>query len=131
MPTRVQGQRDVALTSLPFRGIAINDASNNTAAVQVYASDSGILFINEFGSETIYTLPVVSDCEGKIFHFYSNVAQTLIILGGTNDVMCGGGQTTYDKMTLTAVIGGWGTIVSDGSSYYFIQGIGTWAAGEV
>lgn len=128
--TRVQGQRDVALSSLPFRGIAVNDADNNTAAVQVYASDSGILFINEHGDTTTYTLPDVADCKGKIFFFYDNIGTSIVILGGTVDKMCGGGYTTYDKMTLTAGVGGWAIIVGDGSKYYCLQGIGTWGAGE-
>lgn len=131
MPTRVQGQRDVALTSLPFRGIAINDASANTNAVTVYASDSGILFINEFQTETTYTLPAVADCKGKIFFFYCNYASAIKILGasGDEDLINGAttGQTSLaDDVTSGTVIGNWGAIIGDGSTYFFVAGIGIW-----
>ncbi len=131
MTTRVQGQRDVALSSLPFRGIAINDDTNNTAAVQVYASDSGILFIQKNTATTTYTLPVVGDCKGKIFFFFSYVEQDLVITGGTTDKMVGGDTTAVvdaDKVTLgTNRLGGWAIIVGDGSNYYALTGTGTWS----
>ena len=131
MTTRVQGQRDVALSSLPFRGIAINDDTLNTAAITVYASDSGILFINKNTATTTYTLPVVADCKGKIFFFYSYVANDLVITGGTTDVMVGGDTSAVvdaDKVTLGGVIGGWAIVTGDGTNYYALTGTGTWTA---
>lgn len=125
---RVQGQRDVALNELAFRGIAINDATNNTAAVTIYASDSGILFINKFAATTTYTLPAVADCKGKVFYFMSYVANNLVI-DGTTSVIVGGNTSAGvagDKVTLTGVIGGWGFIIGDGTNYYFFAGTGTW-----
>ena len=125
---RVQGQRDVALTDLPFRGIAKNDATDNTASVTVYASDSGILFINYFASTTTYTLPAAADCKGKFFVFMSAVASNLVIAGDTSVIV--GGQTSAGivgaTVTLTAVIGGWCVIIGDGTNYYAIPGTGTW-----
>ena len=125
---RVQGQRNVALTELPFRGIAINDATANTAAVTVYASDSGILFINKFAATTTYTLPAVADCAGKVFEFMSYVANNLVIAGATSVIV--GGNTSAGvagaTVTLTGVIGGHGKIVGDGTNYYFFAGTGTW-----
>ena len=125
---RVQGQRDIALNELAFRGIAINDATNNTAAVTVYASDSGILFINKFASTTTYTLPAVADCAGKVFYFYSYVANNLVI-DGTTSVIVGGNTSAGvagNLVTLTGVIGGWGFIIGDGTNYFFFPGTGTW-----
>ena len=130
MTTRVQGQRDVAQIGLPFRGIAINDATDNTAAVTVYASDSGILFINKYAGTTTYTLPAVEDCKGKIFFFFSYVANNLVIQTATGDDLLVGGQTSAgivgDKVTMTGVIGGWGVVIGDGTNYFFFPGLGTW-----
>lgn len=126
--TRVQGQRDVALNELAFRGIAINDATANTDEVAVYASDSGILFINKYAGTTTYTLPAVADCKGKIFHFMSYVANNLVILG-TTAVIVGGNASAGViglKVTLGGVIGGHGYIIGDGTNYYFFAGTGTW-----
>lgn len=128
--TRVQGQRDVALSTLPFRGITINDVDDNTTSVEVYASDSGIMFVNERRSETTYTLPSVADCEGKWFIFYCNHASaTIKISGTTTDVMNGattGIQTLADDITCAGVIGNWGVIFGDGDRYYFFAGTGAW-----
>lgn len=128
---RVQGQRDVALNELNIRGIAINDATNNTASVTVYASDSGIVFINEYAGTTTYTLPAVADCKGKIFTFYDNVGQTIDVVGGTTDKMSGGSAsaTTHaDKVTSGGTLGDSCTIIGDGSSYFVIHYQGTWTA---
>ena len=127
---RVQGQRDVALNELAFRGIAINDADNNTAAVTVYASDSGILFINQYAGTTTYTLPAVEDCKGKVFYFFSYVANNLVIAGASGDALIVGGSTSAGvvgaTVTLTGVIGGWAMIIGDGTNYYCLPGTGTW-----
>ena len=126
---RVQGQRDVALNELAFRGIAINDATANAATVQVYASDSGILFINKFASTTTYTLPAVADCAGKIFYFMAYSAVSIVI-AGTTAVMVGGTAGTPGvvglKVTSTAAIGAWAEIIGDGTNYYCFPGTGTW-----
>lgn len=130
MTTRAQGQRDVAQVGLPFRGIAINDASANTAAVAVYASDSGILFINKYAGTTTYTLPAVEDCKGKIFYFFSYVAQDLVIQTASGDDLLVGGDTSAgivgDKLTGGGAIGIWCVILGDGTNYYAFPGVGTW-----
>lgn len=132
MPTRVQGYRDVAQTMLPFRGIAINDASNNTNAVTVYASDSGILFINEFVDGTEYTLPAVGDCKGKVFFFYDNIGQVITITGGTTGVLSGGTITASvdaDDVVSGGTLGEWCIIIGDGTSYFCLAGEGDWTGG--
>ena len=130
MTTRAQGQRDVAQIGLPFRGIAINDNTNNTTSVTVYASDSGILFINKKAGTTTYTLPAVEDCEGKIFFFFSYVANDLVIQTATGDDLLVGGETTPgivgDTLTGTGAIGIWCAIIGDGTNYFAIPGTGTW-----
>ncbi len=128
MTTRAQGQRDVALTSLPFRGIAINDDTNNTTSVTVYASDSGILFINKKTGTTTYTLPAVADGKGKVFLFYSYVANNLVIAGASSILVGGtsGAGIVGATVTLTALIGGWAVVIGDGSNYFVLPGVGTW-----
>lgn len=131
--TRAQGYRDVKMNGLPFRGIAINDATSNTNAVTVYASDSGILFVNEFESTTTYTLPEVADCKGKWFIFYCNHATAVKVTAPTAsfDLMQGGNSgtvTNADYVTSGGVVGNWGVIFGDGSSYFFFVGQGTWSA---
>lgn len=129
--TRTQGYRDLALTSLPLRGIAINDADNNTDEVTVYASDSGILFINQYGGVTEYILPDVVDCAGKVFFFYDNVGNAITITGGTEGVMSGGtgsATTTSNEVLSSGTQGEWCIIVGDGTSYFCLSGEGTWTA---
>ena len=130
MTTRSQGQRDVAQVGLPFRGIAINDNTNNTTSVTVFASDSGILFINKKAGTTTYTLPAVEDCEGKVFFFYSYVANDLVVQTAAGDDVIVGGSTSAgivgDTVTLTGVIGGWATVIGDGTNYFLLAGTGTW-----
>jgi len=129
MATRAQGDRDVALNELAFRGISIN-ATTNDASPTVYASDSGILFINKYAGTTTYTLPAVEDCAGKIFYFMSYVANNLVIAGASGDAVIVGGNTSAGivgaTVTLTGVIGGHGYIIGDGTNYYFFAGTGTW-----
>jgi len=126
---REQGQRNVAFNELNLRGIAINDATNNTASVTVYASDSGIMFVNEYAGTTTYTLPVVADCAGKMFFFYGNVGNDIVITGGTAAKMSGGTTSAAvdsDKVTGTGAIGIAAMVIGDGSSYFVIPFVGTW-----
>ena len=122
--------RDLALTGAPFRGIAINETGDSNA-VAVVASDSGILFINEFAGSTTYTLPTVTDMKGKWYAFYCNVAQALVVLGGTVAAMSGGSSSAAvddDKVTSGATIGSWCIVTCDGTNYFVFAGTGTWTA---
>ena len=125
---RVQGQRDVALVGLPFRGIAVNDATNNAATVTVYASDSGIMFINEFAGSTAYTLPAVADGKGKWFLFYGGVSQDIVITGVTSVLVGGNASAGLVGATITGggAIGIWCAVIGDGDKWYAIPGTGTW-----
>ena len=122
--------RDLALTSLPFRGIAINE-TGDSGSVTVVASDSGLLFINEYAGTTTYTLPTVADMKGKWYTFYGNVAQDIVITGGTADVMSGGTASAVvdaDKVTGGGAIGIWCAVICDGTNYFVLPGVGTWTA---
>ena len=128
MTTRVQGQRDVAVSSLPFRGIAVNDDTNNTAAVQVYASDSGILFLNEKTSTTTYTLPSVADGKGKFWVFLC-VAGNSIVIASSESLLVGGTTSAGiigATITSAATIGECAMIIGDGDKYYCLPFTGTW-----
>ena len=126
--TRAQGHRNIALNELAFRGISINHASDNTAAVTVYASDSGILFINKFASTTTYTLPAVADCKGKVFYFMAYSAVSIVIQGATAVIVGGTASAGVVglKVTSTAAIGAWAKVIGDGTNYFCFAGTGTW-----
>ncbi len=122
---RVQGQRDVALNELPIRGIAINDATANTASVTVYASDSGIVFVNKFASTTTYTLPAVADGAGKMWWFFGGVANNVVVYGPAATTIYGSaalGRT----FTGTGAIGIGCMVIGDGTYYYAFALGGTW-----
>ncbi len=120
--------RDLALTELPLRGIAINE-TGDSASVSVVASDSGVLFINEFAGTTTYTLPTVDLMKGKAYIFSSNVAQTIVVTGGTTDVMSGGTASAAvdgDKVTSGGNIGDCCAVICDGTNYFVLPFTGTW-----
>ena len=128
MTTRVQGQRDVALSSLPFRGIAINDDTLNTAAITLYASDSGILFINENTATTTYTLPAVADGKGKWYAFFCKAANSIVIAGASSILV--GGTTSAGivgaTVTSAATIGECAIAIGDGDNWFVLPLTGTW-----
>lgn len=122
--------RDTALTELPIRGISYEETTGD-GAVTIVPSDSGIIFVNKYISgATTYTLPSVADCDGKWFWFYNaQTSQALVVDGGTEAKMMGGGQTAYDKMTGTADTGACGFVIGDGSNYFFFEIARSWSAG--
>ena len=128
MTTRVQGQRDVAVSSLPFRGIAINDDTLNTAAITVYASDSGILFINENTATTTYTLPAVADGKGKFWVFFSEAANSIVIASSESLLVGGTNSAGIIGATITSAttIGECAMVIGDGDKYYCLPFTGTW-----
>ena len=120
---RVQGQRDVALNELPIRGIAINDATANTASVTVYPSDSGIIFVNKFATATTYTLPAVADSAGKMFWFF-NVGAGGMLITAPADTLVGehdaaGTTITFDDTS--HMIGVGGMAICDGTNYFWFN----------
>ena len=120
--TRAQGQRDVALNELAFRGIAINDATANTAAVTVYASDSGIFFINKFATATTYTLHPVADGAGKWFWFFNVGAGGMVIASyGSLDNIVAVNDVAADTVTYgttSQMIGSACLVVGDGTNWF-------------
>jgi hypothetical protein len=115
--------RTVALTELPFRGISVNDATDGSASVTVVASDSGVLFVNEYASATTYTLPTVALAKGKMFWFFNVGAGGIVLTGGTTDVMVGLNAAAADTCTFStgsAMIGASAAVFCDGT-YYFVM----------
>ncbi len=118
--------RDVALNELPLRGISINaETSDNTVAITVVPSDSGIIFINKETSGTVtYTLPAVALGKGKMFWFYEGTAKQLDIYCATSSII---GDATGQTATGTAVLGTCAMVVGDGTYYYLFEISGAWS----
>ena len=127
MTTRTQGQRDVGLSELPIRGIAI-ETTSGTGAVTVYASDSGIMFINKYTTgDTTYTLPTAAASKGKWWFFFNaQTSYNITITGGTTDVMVVDEGTAADECYCADEIGECCMVIGDGTSYYVFVMHGTW-----
>jgi len=128
MTVRVAGSRDIALSEMNLRGISINDATNGSATINISASDSGIIFINKFATNTTYNLPAVADGAGKMFWFFDGQAtNTSAITSPTASTLVSVNSATNTTVTSSAGAGQCGIIIGDGSYYYFFEIIGTWA----
>jgi hypothetical protein len=121
--------RDLALNELPIRGISINPDADNTNAITVVPSDSGIIFINnETGTGTItYTLPAVADGAGKWFWFYNGQTTRAIAIHATTSILVGLDTTTGSTFTSDAVIGSAAMVIGDGTNYHVFILKGTWS----
>jgi len=121
--------RDLAMTEMPMRGISINPESGGSAAITVVPSDSGLVFVNKYTTNTVYTLPTATLCKGKYFWFFNAQATaTIALTGGTADVMIGADDTAADTITDNNAIGNWAFVIGDGTNFYVITGVGTWSA---
>jgi len=115
--------RDVALTELPIRGISINDATTGSAAVTVVASDSGVIFWNQYASATTYTLPTAALGKGKWFWFFNQGAGGMVISDGEVDTIVGLNGAAFDTLTFStgsAMIGAACLAISDGTYWAVI-----------
>ena len=120
--------RNVALSEMNFRGISVNPASGGSTAITVVASDSGVIFINKFATNATYTLPAVASGAGKMFMFYDGQAtNTTAITSPTASTLVSVNSATNTTVTSSAGAGQCGIIIGDGSLYYFVEIIGTWA----
>jgi hypothetical protein len=112
--------RTVGNTAIPFRGISVNTSET---AITVYASDSGILFVNSNSSACTYTLPAVADAKGKMFWFTCKGAGGIVITGGTTDVMVGLNAAEADSCafsTSSQKIGASCAVFCDGTNYFLM-----------
>ena len=112
--------RDVALTELPIRGISINTADS---AITLVASDSGVIFWNQYASATTYTLPTAALGKGKWFWFINSGAGGMVITDGAVDTMVGLNGVAFDTLTFStgsAMIGAAAIAISDGT-YWFVM----------
>lgn len=117
--------RDLVLSVMNLRGIHINTA---TAAYSLVPSDSGILFINDYGTDTTYTLPLVADGAGKMFWFLNAEATTKTIIAA--QTACIKGQDATAKTSCTSkAIGDWAIVTGDGTNYFFFSTQGGWTLG--
>ena len=117
--------RTVALNEMNFRGLSINTGETSLA---VAASDSGVIFIQNYASACTYTLPSVAAGKGKMFIFVNaNTATSTVIEAGSALIV--GTTTAGDpKQTLTSVAVGDAAIVyGDGTNWFWVNlAIGAW-----
>jgi len=117
--------RDIALSELPIRGISINTLTGADADITVVPSDSGILFVNKYTTETTYTLPAVADGAGKWFWFFNGQTSAEIKIKGTT--ACIVGDATDQYATGSADTGTCAFVIGDGTYYYLHEIYGDWA----
>ena len=119
--TRTHGWSDIQL-----RGIHVNTA---TAAYTLTRDDSGIFFLNQYTTNTIYTLPAIADSKGFIaFFMNANTTSTIAITSPTADTMVANDDATATTNTCAADCGSWALVIGDGTYYYCFEGSGTWTA---
>ena len=122
--------RDVALTELPMRGISVNTLAGADSSITVVPSDSGILFVNKYTTETTYTLPAVADGAGKWFWFFNGQGSAAIKVAATTAIVLG-----IDSATGTVITSGSNTsdsclVVGDGTNYFAFILDGSWTSGS-
>ena len=127
MAVRVPQARDVALNEMNFRGFTINTAET---AITVDASDSGIIFLQNYATATTYTLPAVGLGAGKMFKFVciNTATKTLVTTSDATALIKGTYTAGAAKTTITSgAIGDSVTIVGDGTYWYVLEGFkGAW-----
>lgn len=124
-------ERTTPLTEMNWRGFDLNDSS---ATVTVYPSDSGVIFMNAYTSgNTVYTLPAVADCAGKMFFFYNAKTDYYLTLdlasGDTDKIVCAD-SIVGDAVSCAADAGEWAWVMCDGTYFYVLEGHGTWGVTE-
>jgi len=117
--------RTYGFTQMPLRGYHTN---TDTAAYTLTRDDSGIVFLNQYTTDTAYTLPACADGIGCIFWFMNaNTTSTLQIISPTANTLVINDDATATNNTCTAVCGSWCFVIGDGTYWYCFEGSGTWA----
>ena len=117
-------ERTVPLSELNLRGIMTNTAAG---PVTLYASDSGILFLNTYAGDIEYTLPAVADCKGKMFLFFNADDQDLKITSAAANISVYGqtGITEQTSVTYSDKPGAACAVMCDGTFFLFLNFCGT------
>ena len=117
--------RTVPLSEMNWRGLHIN---TDTSAYTLVASDSGVIFIQNYASATTYTLPAVGTGAGKVFMFVNANTATSTVITSTTALIVGTTTAGAAKTTLTSVaVGDSAIIVGDGTNWFWInQAIAAW-----
>ncbi|KKL50755.1 hypothetical protein LCGC14_2302300 [marine sediment metagenome] len=124
MTARVPQARDVALNEMNFRGLAIN---TDETAITLVASDSGIMFLQNYASATTYTLPAVATGAGKMFMFLNANTAASTVITSTTALIIGTTTAGAAKTTLTSIaVGDWGIIVGDGTNWFWFASPTVW-----
>jgi len=118
--------RDVVLNEMNFRGLHINVV---TASYTIVPSDSGIIFFNDYGTATTYTLPAVADAAGKMFWFVNGESAVATVVAA--QTACIKGPRAAVCTTLTSVaVGDHLIITCDGTNYFVVSmGLLVWSIG--
>ena len=125
MTARVPGARDVALNEMNWRGLSINTAET---AITLVASDSGIIFLQNYAIACTYTLPDVATGAGKMFMIVNVNTATSTVITSTTALIKGTYTAGAAKTTITSgAMGDSVVIVGDGSYWYTMAGFkGAW-----
>jgi len=120
MTARVPGARDVALNEMNFRGFVINTAET---AITLVASDSGIMFLQNYATACTYTLPDVATGAGKMFMFSNINTAARTVVTSTTALIKGCSTAGAACTTLTdGSMGNFLIIVGDGTYWYVVAG---------
>ena len=122
--------RNIALNELPMRGISINTLSGANAAIAVVPSDSGILFVNKYTTQTTYTLPPVAEGAGKAFWFYNGQGSAAIKVKAQSAILVGRDSVTGAVLTSASNVSDSCVVFGDGTNYYAIILDGSWTTGS-
>ena len=114
--------RDLVLTEWAFRGIHINTA---TSSYDLVPSDSGIMFVNDYGTATTYNLPAVALGKGKIFFFLNSEGAAATVISASTACIKGR-QAAVCTVLTSAAVGDWAMVVGDGTNYFLFAEAGAW-----
>ncbi len=111
--------RTLPLNEMNFRGLHVN---TDTTAYTLVASDSGVIFIQNFASATTYTLPSVSTGAGKMFMFLNANTATSTVITSTTALIVGTTTAGAAKTTLTSVaVGDAAMVYGDGTNWFWVN----------
>ncbi len=117
-------ERDVPLSELNLRGTIVSTDGSDT----LFASDSGIIWINTYAGNCEYTLPAVAACKGKIFMFAQADDENFKITSPAADIVVFGQSGVTQQTSVqydTTAEGAVCAVISDGTRFLFLNFCGT------
>ena len=117
-------ERNPALSELNLRGTIVSTDGSDT----LFASDSGIIWINTYEGNCEYTLPAVADAKGKMFLFAQADDENFKITSPAADIVVFGQSGITQQTSVqydTTAEGAICAVISDGTRYLFLNFCGT------